>query len=82
MSPDAARVYERDESPQQVLRAEMVTHSTPGEDRLTPWQRVELQRLAVEEYILRLDRGQWRDPVTGIIHARRTRALRVLTVAR
>jgi hypothetical protein len=39
---------------------------------MTPWQRVALQTQCVQEYEERLARGQWRDPVTGVIRPRRT----------
>jgi len=40
-------------------------------EALTPEERERAQTAAVERYLERLDRNQWRDPVTGTIRPRR-----------
>ena len=40
-------------------------------ERLTPAEREAAQAAAVERYLERLDRNQWRDPVSGTIRPRR-----------
>jgi len=50
-------------------------------EQLTPAEREAAQEEAVERYLYRLDRNQWRDPVTGRIVARQQRRARQIQLA-
>ena len=50
-------------------------------EQLTPEERESAQEAAVQRYLERLDRNQWRDPVTGRIVARQQRRARQLQLA-
>jgi hypothetical protein len=64
------------------MKPERVRRETGSAEELTPADRHRLQDDAVREYLERLDRNQWRDPVSGQIVARRQRRARQIQLAR